>query len=68
MKQQNKTETNDVVLDTRPKPISAKPNWHYDSYFLSQLERLNLRKPDTAKTKRTKNGRKSDAQKVDEPT
>lgn len=41
-----KTE-NDMteVIDTKPEPISAKPNWHYDSYFLAQLERLNLRKP-----------------------
>jgi len=30
---------------TKPEPISAKTNWHYDSYFLSQLERLGLRKP-----------------------
>lgn len=32
---------------TKPEPISAKSNWHYDSYFLSQLERLGLRKPAT---------------------
>ncbi|MDT4290541.1 hypothetical protein RO575_13320 [Methylomonas sp. MO1] len=32
------------ITDTKPEPISAKPNWHYDSYFLAQLERLNLRK------------------------
>jgi hypothetical protein len=33
------------TFDTKPEPITAKPNWHYDTYFLSQLERLNLRKP-----------------------
>jgi len=32
------------ITYTKPEPISAKPNWHYDSYFLAQLERLNLRK------------------------
>jgi len=37
------------ITDTKPEPISAKPNWHYDSYFLAQLERLNLLKPKTAK-------------------
>jgi hypothetical protein len=30
------------TFDTKPEPISAKPNWHYDTYYLSQLERLNL--------------------------
>jgi hypothetical protein len=29
---------------TKPEPISAKLNWHYDAYFLSQLEKLGLRK------------------------
>ncbi len=33
------------ISDTKPEPITAKPNWHYDSYFLSQLQRLNIRKP-----------------------
>ena len=32
------------LLDTKPEPISAKPNWHYDSYFLAQLERINPQK------------------------
>lgn len=29
------------INDTKPEPISAKPNWHYDSYFLAQLARIN---------------------------
>ena len=33
------------IIDTKPEPISAKPNWHYDSYFLAQLERINHQKP-----------------------
>ena len=32
------------LIDTKPEPISAKPNWHYDSYFLAQLERINPQK------------------------
>lgn len=28
------------ITDTKPEPISAKPNWHYDSYFLAQLQRI----------------------------
>ena len=26
----------------------APPNWHYDAYFLAQLKRLNLHRPDSA--------------------
>lgn len=28
---------------SKPEPHAARQKWHYDSYFLSQLERLNLR-------------------------
>ena len=31
-------------FNSKPEPIAAKPKWHYDSYFLSQLERLNIRR------------------------
>lgn len=30
---------------SKPEPLPAKSKWHYDSYYLSQLERLNLRQP-----------------------
>jgi hypothetical protein len=36
------------ITDTKPEPIAAKPNWHYDSYFIAQLKRLNLLRPDSA--------------------
>ncbi|MGR8929204.1 MAG: hypothetical protein ACU836_01100 [Gammaproteobacteria bacterium] len=29
----------------KPEPLPAKSKWHYDSYYLSQLERLNIRQP-----------------------
>jgi len=32
-------------FNSKPQPIAAKSKWHYDSYFLSQLERLNIRRP-----------------------
>ena len=66
MKQRNKTETTDDTLDTKPEPISAKPNWHYDSYFIAQLERLNLRKPEKPKHKRNRGNHKPSDQRVDE--
>ena len=34
---------------SKPEPLPAKSKWHYDSYYLSQLERLNIRQSaDTA--------------------
>lgn len=33
-------------LHTKPEPLVARPNWHYDSYYLSQLQRLNLLNPE----------------------
>jgi len=38
------TRMKNNLTDTKPEPISAKPNWHYDSYFLAQLERINPQK------------------------
>lgn len=32
-------------FNSKPEPLPAKSKWHYDSYYLSQLERLNLRQP-----------------------
>jgi hypothetical protein len=29
-----------TILETKPEPISAKPNWNYNAYFLAQLERI----------------------------
>lgn len=56
------------ITNTKPEPITAKPNWHYDSYFLSQLERLNLlHKPEQATPKkRTKVTIKAEDQNIDE--
>jgi hypothetical protein len=57
------------ITNTKPEPITAKPNWHYDSYFLSQLERLNLlHKPEqtTPPKKRTKVTVKTDDQNNEE--
>lgn len=56
------------ITNTKPEPITAKPNWHYDSYFLSQLERLNLlNKPEqTQPKKRTKVTVKTDDQTIEE--
>lgn len=34
------------ITDSKPEPISAIPNWHYDSYFLAQLERSKQPAPD----------------------
>lgn len=34
------------ITDTKPEPIAAKPNWHYDSYFLAQLERSKQQAPE----------------------
>lgn len=42
------------ITDTKPEPISAKPNWHYDSYFLAQLQRLNLRKSEAVAKQESK--------------
>ncbi|QPK62746.1 hypothetical protein IVG45_18210 [Methylomonas sp. LL1] len=50
------------ITDTKPEPISAKPNWHYDSYFLAQLERLNLRKFEVPSKKQPKVTIKQDKQ------
>ena len=36
------------ITSTKPQPVAAKPNWHYDTYFLTQLKRLNLYRPDSA--------------------
>lgn len=33
-----------ALIAPKPEPVAAKPNWHYDSYFLLQLERLNTGK------------------------
>ena len=56
------------ITNTKPEPITAKPNWHYDSYFLSQLERLNLlHKPEQVPPKkRTKVTVKTDDQTIEE--
>lgn len=56
------------ITNTKPEPITAKPNWHYDSYFLSQLERLNLlHKPEQAALKkRTRVTVKADDQSIEE--
>jgi hypothetical protein len=27
------------TLTTKPEPLPAKPRWHYDSYFVAQLQR-----------------------------
>lgn len=40
--------------DTKPEPITAKQNWHYDAYFLSQLDRLNNRELNTENPKQRK--------------
>ncbi|MGD0958610.1 MAG: hypothetical protein ABSB19_02250 [Methylomonas sp.] len=42
------------ITDSKPEPIAAKPNWHYDSYFLAQLKRLNLHAPDSPLPTQTK--------------
>jgi hypothetical protein len=36
------------ITSTKPQPVAAKPNWHYDTYFLAQLKRLNLHRPDSS--------------------
>ncbi|MGD0960493.1 MAG: hypothetical protein ABSB19_11870 [Methylomonas sp.] len=40
-----------TITNTKPEPISAIPNWHYDSYFLAQLQRINPRKSGSAPEK-----------------
>ena len=32
-------------FNSKPEPLSAKSKWHYDSYYVLQLERLNIRQP-----------------------
>jgi hypothetical protein len=36
------------ITSIKPQPVAAKPNWHYDTYFLAQLKRLNLYRPDSS--------------------
>jgi hypothetical protein len=58
------------ITDTKPEPISAKPNWHYDSYFLAQLERINHQKPESTLKKPRKISIKTESHEVetDPPT
>ena len=53
------------ITDTKPEPISAKPNWHYDSYFLAQLERINPQRLNSATKKPRKISIKIDNREVE---